>query len=92
MYRLSRVSREMYVYAIQNFKKMIESKEKDEEEEEEEEREIGNGRYHHHHHRQQSSETSFFDGSFSSQVEDQEWSFEDDVQWYVAWSLGKAKV
>ena len=72
------------------FKKMIESKEKDEEEEEEE-REIGNGRYH-HHHRQQSSETSFYDGSFSSQVEDQEWSFEDDVQWYVAWSLGKAKV
>ena len=34
------------------------------------------------HHRHASSNTTFFDGSFSSEVEgDQEWSFAQDVNW-----------
>ena len=34
------------------------------------------------HHRHASSNTSFFDGSFSSEVDaDQEWSVEQEVQW-----------
>ena len=44
---------------------------------EEDEEDTGN-----RHHRHASSNTTFYDGSFSSEVDaDQEWSFAQDINW-----------
>ena len=57
--------------------RLLETPTERESKEEDDEEDTGN-----RHHRHASSNTTFYDGSFSSEVDaDQEWSFAQDINW-----------